>query len=159
MFRRVERVGRCFGISYWRLFRRVVAYSQGSANKLFLGEECRHQNEKQKNERTIKAVFTFDKAMFMSGDLGRKKQHPWRLLREPCSFNLNSRGNIRSSAALSRGPRAGDATCVPPNCPGNRASLESKAEPSRSASQRLPGSGPTPLLAELSLLPARCVGI
>ncbi len=96
-------------LSYW-MFRRAVAYRQGSANKLFRVEEWRAperetRNKKQKDEPTVKAIFTSDQAVFMSDSLGAKKQHPWQLLRA-LFVNLNIRGNIRSPATLSRGPRA-----------------------------------------------------
>ncbi len=69
----VFRIGDYFG-GWWLTARAVQT-------NCFRLKNAEHQNEKQKDERTVKAIFTFDKAMFMSGDLGGKKQHPWRLLR------------------------------------------------------------------------------
>ena len=156
VFCRVERssdVGRCcryFRIGCW--FLAVRGLQPGQCKQIVSGLKNGRAPERETRRRTeSQVIFTFGKAVFMSGDLGGTKQRSMAIAERALFVILNIRGNIRSSATLSRGPRAGDAespvVCPSWNCPGNRASLESKAGPSRSASQWAAGLRAPPLFS------------
>ena len=131
----------------------------GQCKQIISGLKNGRAPERETKRRTeTQAIFTFGRAMFMSGDIGGTKQTPWRLLRALFVI-LNRRGNIRSSATLSRGPRTGDAehSCVPQGTSlATVQALNPKRGPAVQPVSGLLAQGPTPLLAELSLLPARC---
>ena len=156
VFCRVERpsdVGRCcryFRIGCW--FLAVRGLQPGQCKQIVFGLKNGRAPERETRRRTeSQVIFTFGKAVFMSGDLGGTKQRSMAIAERALFVILNIRGNVRSSATLSRGPRAGDAespvVCPSWNCPGNRASLESKAGPSRSASQWAAGLRAPPLFS------------